>query len=114
MNKRISRVNELLQKEIGQILFREFDMGEGTFLTITRVEAFPNLQQARVYISIMPETKEAEVLRLLSRNIYEIQQTLNKRLQMRPVPKIQWVKDTVAPQAQRVHELLEKVKRDEQ
>jgi ribosome-binding factor A len=113
VNNRILRVNELLQKEIGQILLREFNIGEGSLLTITRVEAFPNLQGAKVYISIMPENKREEVSRTLQRNIFEIQQLLNKRLKMRPVPKIQWVEDRAGGNAQRIGELLDQVKQEE-
>ena len=108
---RISRVNELIKREIGTILLRELDLPEGVFVTVMRVEAFPNLQGAKVYISIIPEEKGTEVFRTLQKDIYNIQQILNKRLNMRPVPRIQWVKDAVPSEAQRIEELFEKIKR---
>jgi ribosome-binding factor A len=112
MNNRIPRVQELMKEELGKILLREVDMPEGALLTITRVEASGNLQQAKVYISVMPDDQSKEVLRVLRQSIYDIQQELNERLEMRPVPKIRWIVDGTAAEVQRVKELLDKIKKE--
>ena len=88
MTERIPKVNELLQQELGSILLRELDVSENTLVTLTRVDTAPNLQQAKIYISVMPEEKEKEVLRLLQTEVYRIQQFLNKRHNMRQGPRI--------------------------
>ena len=108
---RTPKVNALMKKELGQILLREIEAPEGAFMTLTRVDASPNLQQAKVYISVMPEDKAKAVLKALSQNIYEVQQILNARLKMRPVPKIKWVLETATSEAQRIEELLDEIKR---
>ena len=113
MNTRLSRVNELLKRELGNIVQKELDLPKGTLATITRVEAFSNLQGAKVYVSILPEPQIREVFRILRENVYDVQQALNKRLNMRPVPKIQWMEDTATPQVQKVEELLEQIKKKE-
>ena len=110
MNPRILKVNQLLQEELGEILLRELDLPEGVLVTVTRVEAAGNLQEAKVYISVMPEAKLEDVFTSLRRNIYGIQQTLNKRLKMRPVPRIKWTIETKTSEAQRIEELLEKTR----
>lgn len=107
---RILQVNKLMKKELGQILFREIEAPDRAFITLTRVEASSNLQQARVYISVVPDEKARDVLQVLQKNIYDIQQTLNERLKMRPVPKIKWFLETVTAEAQRIEELLDKIK----
>lgn len=94
------------------ILLREFDLPDGVLVTVTRVDATGNLQEAKVYISVMPEAKLEDVLGALQRNIYHIQQMLNKRLRMRPVPRIRWTIETKTSQAQRIEELLEKTKEE--
>jgi len=111
MNTRLSRVNELLKRELGNIVQKDLDLPKGTLTTITHVEAFPNLQGAKVYVSVLPEPQTQEVFRILKENVYDVQQVLNKRLNMRPVPKIQWVEDADTPQIQRVEELLEQIKK---
>jgi ribosome-binding factor A len=111
MTHRIKRVNELLKEEIGSLFLKEINLPD-CLTTITRVEASPNLQQARIYISVMPEEKKEEVFKVLNNSIYNIQQELNKRLNMRPVPKIMFRKEEKTKQAARVEELLEKIKKD--
>ena len=58
----------------------------------------------------MADERGEKVLKLLGQNIYDIQQSLKERLKMRPVPKIQWVLDTATADAQRIEELLDKIK----
>lgn len=113
VNPRIPKVNQLLQEELGLILLREIELPDGVLVTVTRVDATGNLQEARVYISVMPEASQQDVFDVLQKDIYAVQQMLNKRLKMRPVPRIRWVIETKTSQAQRIEELLEKA-RDEQ
>ena len=109
---RISQVNELMKQELANIVMREIEIPDGTVLTITRVEATPNLQQARVYISVVPDEQGKEVVKILQRNIYSIQQLVNERLHMRPVPRIQWTLETSAIQTQRVEQLLDQIRKE--
>jgi ribosome-binding factor A len=113
MKNRVAQINELLKHELGNMLFREIEMPEHAVITLTRVEASGNLQQAKVYISVMPDEKGNEVLTILGRNIYDIQQMLNERLKMRPVPKILWVLETATAQAQHIEELLDQIRKEE-
>lgn len=110
MTKRIPRVNKLIKKELSQILLREVEFPSGVLVTITRVEASPNLGEAKIYVSVMPERLISRVFQILNRQIYEIQQALNKRLKMRPVPRIRFIQELKAKEAGRIEELLEKIK----
>ena len=112
MNLRIPKVNQLLQEELGLILLREIELPDGVLVTVTRVGATGNLQEAKVYISVMPEAKLQDVFNVLQKNIYAVQQILNKRLKMRPVPRIKWVIETKTSEAQRIEELLEKTREE--
>ena len=112
MNPRIPKVNQLLQEELGEILLRELELPDGVLATVTRVDASGNLQEAKVYISVMPEAKFQDVFGILQKNIYGIQQMLNKRLRMRPVPRIKWAVETKTSEAQRIEELLEKTREE--
>ena len=111
MTERISQVNELLRQELGTILLRKLDVPKNILVTLTRVNATLNLQQAKIYISVIPKEKGGEVLRLLEKEVYEIQQLLNKRLKMRPVPRIEWVLETKTAEAQEIEEILDKIKK---
>ena len=111
MKNRIPRVNQLIKKELSQIILRETDFPESVLVTVTRVETFPNLIESKVFISVLPKDKTENTLKILNREIYEIQQKLNKRLKMRPIPKIGFRGEKKTVEAARIEEILEKLKK---
>jgi ribosome-binding factor A len=110
--ERVQRVNQLIKKELGQIILKEFGF-QNVLVTLTRVETTPNLIETRAYISTMPQGRGAEILHIMNSRIYEVQQKLNKRLKMRPMPKIIFIEEKVTAEAGRVEELLEQIKGQE-
>ncbi|MFH1509924.1 MAG: 30S ribosome-binding factor RbfA [Candidatus Nealsonbacteria bacterium] len=110
MTDRVPQVNNLIREELSKIIFREVEFPLGALVTLTRVDTTANLIESRVYISIMPQSKEEEIFKLLNRQIYFIQQILNKRLKMRPIPKIIFTPEKETIRAGKVEELLEKLK----
>ena len=112
MNNRIEKVNSLLEKEIGQIILRDFSFVD-VLPTLTHVDTTANLIEARVYISVFPEGKTDQVIKALNGGVKDIQKKINKKLNMRPIPKIIFIKDTNIEEASRVEELLYKLKKEE-
>ena len=86
--ERAEKFNELLKKELGRIIFDFLDAKPGVLITITRVMTNSNLFSANVFISAYPPSEIKKTLNELNRSIYQIQQILNKKLKVRPVPKI--------------------------
>lgn len=111
-DKRILRLNELLKKEIGQILTEELDRAPGEFVTVTYVDTSSDLQHAKVYITIFPANSEKVLEARLNSTIYFIQQVLNDRMRMRPVPKIEWVLVKDPDKTQRLDELFDKIDKE--
>jgi len=110
---RVEKVNSLLQHEIGKILSREISFPDGVLATITRVDTSANLIETKVYASVFPDDMANQVLVILKKNVYDIQQKINKTLKMRPIPKIIFMKDTIESKADRVEELLAQLKKEE-
>ncbi|MFH1780641.1 MAG: 30S ribosome-binding factor RbfA [Candidatus Nealsonbacteria bacterium] len=107
---RIQQVNKLIKKELGQIILREGDFSKDVLVTITRVEATHNLIDAKIYISVLPESQFQRVLETLGRHIFHLQQALNKRLRMRPIPKIIFIEEKETAQAGKIEQLLQEIK----
>jgi len=112
MAKRLQRVNALLKKELAKIILREVEFPKDTLVTITRAETTPNLAESTVFISVMPEGKEEKVLEILKRNIYFLQQKINNRLRMRPIPKIKFLAEKKTGEAARIEKILEQLKKE--
>lgn len=110
--RRIEKINELLKREIGKILSQELDFAN-TLVTVTRIDTSSNLIQAKTYISIFPEKERKRVFEYLNRNIYFLQQDLNKRMEIRPVPKIIFEIETEVEKAGEIEKTLETLKKEE-
>ena len=109
MSNRIEKVNALLEQEISKIILRDFDF-TGVMVTLTHVDATANLIEAKAYISVLPEYKTDNVVNTLNKGVYSVQQKINKTLNMRPIPKIIFVKDRQIAEAAKIEKLLEKIK----
>jgi len=112
VSKRIPRVNQLIKKELSQIVLKEIEFPKGVLVTVTRVEASLGLNQAKVFISSLPESHTERVLSILNRQIYFIQQKLNKRLKMKFIPKIEFREEKKTREAGEVEGILERLKKD--
>ena len=112
MSKRIQRVNQLIKKELGQILLREVEFPADTLVTVTRVETSPDLREGKIFISVIPEVKTTRIIDFLNRKIYFLQQKLNKRLKMKFIPKIEFREEKETREAGRIEEILEKLKKE--
>ena len=111
MSNRILRVNELIQKELGQIILREIEFPKNTLVTITRVETSPDLNQAKVYVSCLPDNQGDRMLQVLKRQGYHIQHKLNKRLETKIIPRIRFIKELKTMQDGRIEQILAKIKK---
>ena len=113
MSKRIQRLNELIKEELGKILLREGNFPRGVLVTITQVETLADLNEAKVWVSVLPEDKGEKIVEVLNKRIYFLQQKINKILRMRIVPKIRFQIETKTKEAARVEELLEKIRKSD-
>lgn len=107
---RILQVNELLKQELGKVILTEIEFPKDALVTITRVQTSSNLIQAKVYISVMPEDRISKVLQILNQQIFNLQQVINKRLKMRPIPKIKFMEEKETKKAEEIEKLLEEIK----
>ena len=86
------KLNMLMRDELGKIIDRGIEFAEDSLVTITRVVTSSDLRYATVFLSVLNGSK-TNVLELLAENVYHIQQQLNRKLRMRPVPKIRFAID---------------------
>ena len=112
MTKRIQQVDLLIKEELSKMIVREIEFPPGVLVTVTRVETTPNLIEARVFVSVLPESKTKDILQLLKGRIYDLQQGINKKLIMRPIPKIIFIGEGKTREAARIEEILEQLKND--
>ena len=108
--ERIKKLNELIKRELGKIIFRELEFKSGVLVTLTNTDTASDLQEVKVFVSVFPEAEQQNVLKVLRFKAGLLQYLLNRTLKMRPVPKIVFQYDKELSRAQKVEQIIEKVK----
>jgi ribosome-binding factor A len=110
MTNRITKINSLIQRHIGEIITRDISLKPGVFVTVAKVDTMPDLRYTRIFISIFPEKEIDYTVKTLEKELYQIQGALNKRLAMKPLPKIEFKVDMTESRADEIEKLLKEIK----
>ena len=106
--QRILKVNKLIKQEVGKIILSEINFPTDIMVTVVKAEASKDLRYADVFVSVLPFEKKEEVQEILKENIYFMQKILNKKLFMKPLPRIRFVIDESGEYVEKIDELLKK------
>ena len=85
-----------IQKDVAEILLKEgASLVRGVMASVTTVRVSPDLNYAKIYFSIFPFDKSAEVMRTLEENNWLIRRALGQRIrnQVKSVPELQFFLD---------------------
>lgn len=111
--KRADRVSDQIRMEIADILMRRVKDPRVGFVTVTAVDVTADLKQAWVYVTVLQQgAQETGTLEALSRAEGFIKGELGRRLKLRYVPTLTFVKDTSVDRVTRVMGLLDDIKKD--
>lgn len=93
-SNRIGRINEEIQKALAALLRELKDPRvQDTMISITRVEATPDLRYAKIYVSFLQEEKAADALKGLRSAGGYLRRELGRALQLRYTPELVWEQD---------------------
>ncbi len=92
----------MFQREMNELLL-------GTMLSVTISRAAPDMSMVKLYVSIFPEAKAAEVLENIEANKHRVRYALGKRIgkQMRIVPELHFFRDDSLDYLENIDRLLE-------
>lgn len=107
---RPDRVADQIRGELGTLLAREVhDPGIG-FVTLTRVQVTPDLQQARVYYTVLgDEEARRNSSRALERAASFLRRQIGSRLRLKRVPELTFVYDESIARQDRIEQLLNEI-----
>lgn len=106
MSRRLEKVNELIQQQTAEIIARELDLKPGVFVTVTRIDTTPDLRYTRIFVSIFPQKEANYVMKTLDKEVYRLQGALNKKLVMKPLPRIEFIEDFTESKADEIEKIL--------
>ena len=107
---RQSKINRLLQKELGEIFLAETKKMSGTLVSVSIVRVSPDLSVAKVYLSIFPSDKVEGILSAVKESAKSIRYELASRVrfQLRKVPELSFYVDDSLDYIENIDTLLNK------
>ncbi len=109
MSERIAKINKLIKRDLAEILVRELNLKPGIFLSISKVDTSRDLRYTKVFISVFPYKEADYALKTLSKEMYSIQGALNKKLSMKPLPRLKFELDSTEEEADKIEKILLKL-----
>ncbi|WP_459187912.1 30S ribosome-binding factor RbfA [Parabacteroides sp. APC149_11_2_Y6] len=105
---RLSKIERLLQKELGDIFLKEAKAMQGVLISVSVVRVSADLSVARVYLSIFPSEKSGELLEAIRANTKAIRFDLGQRvrMQLRKIPELSFFIDDSLDYIENIDNLL--------
>ena len=107
-SNRIHRINDDIQRELASQIRNLKDPRVSGMVSITRVDTTNDLRYARVYVSVLEKTREADVLKGLKSASGFLRRELGHALQLRYTPELQFTGDDSIQHGAHILELLRK------
>ena len=109
MSNRIVRINELVQREISDIL-RKRHASEAVGITISEVRIAPDLRDGRVFVAVIGDAAAvADRFRWLQRRAPEIREELSRRIVLKFLPRLTYVLDKSSDRVARLLQAMDEV-----
>jgi ribosome-binding factor A len=110
VSNRIVRINELVQREVSDILRRRH-ASEAVAITISEVRVAPDLRDGRIFVAIVGDDETVEDrFRWIQRHAAEIRRELARRIVLKFLPHFTYVLDRSAARTARLLQALDEIK----
>jgi ribosome-binding factor A len=99
------RINQLLKEGLAEAINKEV-LSKESLITISYVECTPDLKQAKVGFTVLPDKLAGTVLSQLKKDTHLILPHLRKRVKLRRIPKLIWEFDASEREADKIEKLI--------
>ena len=109
---RLQRVRELLKREIGEAVRREFHVSDAGLITVNDVDVAGDLKSAVVFISIFGNAdQQKRGLQLLNEHRIRIQGLVGRSVVLKFTPTLKFVIDDSIVRGNRVLQIIEEIEK---
>jgi ribosome-binding factor A len=113
-NLRHERVRELLKREIGEAVRREFHVNEAGLISVNDVDVAGDLKSAVVFVSIFGNaTQQKRGIQLLSEHRIRIQGLVAKAVVLKYTPTLKFISDDSIVRGNKVLQIIEELEKSE-
>lgn len=114
MKVRAHRVGEQMKKELGEIIGRKIKDPRIGFVTVTDVQVSGDLQQAKVFISVLGDDEQRQnTLRGLAKAKGFIRSEIGQRIRLRKTPELIFEFDESIDYGHRIETLLTQINNED-
>src|SRR5205085_7980512 len=110
MSVRQERVRELLKRQIGEVIRREFPVEEVGVITVNEVGVSGDLHSATVFVGIVgSELQRKKAINILQKDRKRLQGLVARTVVLKYTPQLRFVADDSGMQATRVLAILDEI-----
>ena len=116
MKDRVGRVNRLVQQVLAELVpsaLKDPRIAQLALIAVSEVRVTRDLRQARVFLSMVGEERDKQAaLDAMARASGFLRGELGRRVQLRNVPELTFVRDTSQDRAAHIDQVLEEIARE--
>ena len=116
LSQRQLRVGEMIKQALGNIFMRgeaKLPNIETSNITVTEVRMSPDLKTAKAFVLPLGGKNANEIIDILKEFSFIVRKTLSKKISMKFLPKLLFIKDDSFEYAEKIENLIKKTNRQE-
>ena len=114
MSLKIDRLNNIIMREVSMILEREVKDRGIEFVTVTAVKTTSDLSFSKIYVTVLNDEKRKETMKALENASGFIRKTLADRIEVRHIPKLEFVYDESIEYGNRIEAKIKELHENEE
>ena len=106
---KIERINHAIQEQISIILMKEVKNEHINFVTITGVETTTDLSFAKVYYTVLDNSKKEQTQEELEKSSSFIRTKPAERIDIRHTPELKFIYDTSIEYGEHIDKIIDEI-----
>ena len=112
MSNRMEQVNSMIQKELAYLVNKDIYVKDA-LVTVSYVDCAPDLRDATIGISVLPENFSTKAIKILRSNSRILSEQLKKKTRIKIIPKFHWKIDTTESKASEIEDILLQIREED-
>ena len=106
---KIERLNHAFVEEISDILHNEVKDKDIKFVTITGCDISSDLSYAKVYFTVLDDSRKKETLEALNNAQGFVRTNLSQRVDIRHTPELKFIYDTSIEYGNKIEDIIDSI-----
>lgn len=109
MSIKIDRISNNILKEVSFIIANEVKNQDIKFVTITGCKVTNDLSFAKIYFTVLDDSKRESTLKALNNAKGYIRKVLADRIEIRHIPELEFIFDESIEYGKKIEDIIEKI-----